>query len=299
MADPRFRPFGGLDRAIMTFILERLEAKVMRTDGPKSFNIELEFSRFLQDGGLSEEVATEVASRQRDLVRDRLSKHMQRWTMQGVPCPFSFVYAREETVISWRHEEFEDEGGVAWSTPHFVDVYDWIARQSERDFLFACLCFLKVLGCDPIFVTDGSRDEGIDCIGLISSGGLRSTALFVQAKSSADPVPGDHLLQMQGKYAGLPRTRKYIEYLDALGVGGRQDGAAFIYAVMTNGDFKFSAQQGAAKLGVLLRSRRQMAQALAESYKVTDLEALKTALGPSEMGDLTMNLAGRLVTPTR
>jgi hypothetical protein len=144
-------------------------------------------------------------------------------------------------------------------------------------------------------VTDGPRDEGIDCIGLVDQGGLRSTAIFIQAQSRGDLLGGDMLLQEYSKYAALPRTDKYMHYLNALGVPRRLDGAGFLYAVLANSDFKFAAQQYAARLGVLLRSRRQVAQILSSRTALATLERLEANVRIPETGDLTTNFAPQLV----
>jgi hypothetical protein len=294
MPNARFGDLGSANVAVGRFVVGELEAAVLRVDCPASINIDVAFARFLQAHGVSGLTAEEVAADQRDLVRRRLTAQIDRWTGQGVPTPVNFIVESEEIVISWRHERFAELTGGEPPEPNFVLVYDWIGAQTNRAFLLPCICFLKLLRCDPIFVTDGARDEGVDCIGLIASGGLRSTAIFVQAKSQSDWFARDPLLQEYAKYAALPRTHRYMSYLDALGVSQRHDGSGFLYAVMTSSDFQFAARQSASKLGVLLRSRRQLAQFLATRYSAADLERIRTEVAIPATGDLTVNLALRL-----
>jgi hypothetical protein len=294
MVNGRFRQLGNADKATRRFVAENLEGRVMRADCPKSINLDLEFSRFLQTHGIEALEAAEIAAEQRLLVRRRVSRQIERWVGQGVSSPINFVVESEEVVISWRHERFAELTGSEPPVVGFVDVYVWLSEQSNRAFLLPCLCFLKLLGCDPIFVTDGARDEGIDCIGLIATGELRSTAVFIQARSAAALISGDPLLQEYAKYAALPRTHKYMQYLDALGVLKLQDGAGYLYAVLTNSDFHYAAQQNAARLGVLLRSRRQIAHFISQVYSVRRLEQIRAELKIPETGDLTTNLAAQL-----
>ena len=115
--------------------------------------------------------------------------------------------------------------------------------------------------------------------------------IFVQARSSTDHFQGDPLLQEFGKYSALPRTHKYMKYLDALGLNKRIDGAGFLYAVLMNSDFQLSAQQNAAKFGLLLRSRRQLAHFIANAFSINQLLQLQSVMTLPEKGDLTTNLA--------
>jgi hypothetical protein len=295
MPNARFGDLGDADKAVQRFVLESLEVTVLRPDSPPTINIDVEFSRFLVTHGVEELVATEVAEEQRSLVRRKVQEYIGRWSGQGVLTPLNFIVESDEVVISWSHERFAELTGGDAPGREFVAVYEWLGAQTNRDFLLPCLCFLKLLGCDPIFVTDSPRDEGVDCIGIIDNGGLRSTAIFIQARSKNELISGDALLQEYAKYSALPRTEKYMKYLTALGVPKRQDGTGFLYAVLTNADFKFAAQNNATRLGVLLRSRRQLAQSLSLHTGRTKLEHLKAQLKLPDAGDLTTNFAPRLV----
>lgn len=291
MPSLRFGALGDADKAVQRFVLESLETTVLRQDTPQTINIDLAFSQFLVAHGVEGLIAAEVAEEQRPFVRRKVKEYIGRWSGQGVLTPVNFIVESDEVVVSWRHDRFAALTGADAPGQEFVAIFEWLKEQTNRDFLLPCLCFLKLLGCDPIFVTDGARDEGVDCIGLIASGGLRSTAIFIQARSRNELISGDPLLQEYAKYAALPRTQKYMQYLDALGIPKRQDGASFLYAVLTNSDFKYAAQQNAARLGVLLRSRRQIAQSLSLHVERSTLERLKRELRLPTGGDLTTNFA--------
>jgi hypothetical protein len=294
MADIKFGQLRDADKATQRFVIEGLEAKIMRHDCPKTLNLDVEFSRFLQSHGVDELRASEIAAQQRLLVRRRVTDQIQRWNGQGVSSPWNFVVESDDVVVSWRHERYNELTGYDPLGSDFVDIYDWLGTQTNRAFLFPCVCFLKILGCDPIFITDGSRDEGIDCIGLLANGGLRSTAIFVQARSKGDVISGDIVLQEFAKYTALPRTDKYLKYLHALKMPKLQDGMGILYVLLTNSDFKFSAQQNAARLGVLLRSRRQLAQTISTAYTVERLEQLKGEIVIPSSCDLTTSFASKL-----
>lgn len=295
MGSPQFGTLGDAPKAAQRFVLESLEATVLRQDSPPAINIDVAFSQFLVEHGVEALAATEIAERQRALVRRKVREYIDRWSGQGVLTPVNFIVESEEIVVSWSHDRFTDLTGADAPTHEFVAIYEWLGAQSNRDFLLPCLCFLKLLGCDPIYITDSPGDEGIDCIGLIARGGLRSTAIFIQARSTSELIPGDPLLQEYAKYAALPRTYKYMQYLDALGIPKRKDGASFLYAVLANSDFRHAAQLSAARLGVLLRSRRQLADLLSRNIQRSTLDGLKAGLKLPQAGDLTTNLAPLLV----
>lgn len=291
MANERFGTLGDAAKAAQRFVIEGLEAEALKLDSPRTINIDLAFAGFLQQHGVNALVAEDIAAEQRLLVRRRVTEQIQRWRGQGVLAPLNFTVESDEILVTWRHVRFAELTGNDGPAESFVTIYEWLGEQNNRAFLLPCLAFLKLVGCDPIFVTDGARDEGIDCIGLIASGGLKSTAIFIQARSKGDLFAADPLLQEYAKYAALPRTPKYLPYLEALGLSKMQDGMGHLYAVLTNSDFKFSAQQYASRLGVLLRSRRQLAQFLAAGLSLETLERWKAQISIPATGDLTTNVA--------
>jgi hypothetical protein len=291
MANERFGALGDVARAVQRFVIEGLEAEALRLESPRTINIDLAFADFLRQHGVNSLVAEDVVVEQRVLVRRRVTEQIERWRGQGVLSPLGLTVESDEIIVTWRHARFAELTGSDGPAEPFVRIYEWLGNQNNRGFLLPCMAFLKILGCDPIFVTDGARDEGIDCIGLIASGGLKSTAIFIQARSKADLFVSDHLLQEYAKYCALPRTSKYLTYLEALGLLKMQDGMGYLYAVLTNSDFKFSAQQYAARLGVLLRSRRQLAQFLATGLSLETLERWKAQIAIPPGADLTTNVA--------
>jgi hypothetical protein len=282
----------GMDKVVRAFVIEVVEAQAMRTDGPKTINITRAFAQFLEERrGHSELEASEVAAKQVLLVRRQVGLQIGRWSDQGISPPMNFTVENEDIVVSWRHPRYEALTGYQPAQAQFVKIYDWVGAQAQRAFLIPCIWFLKAIDCDPIFITDGARDEGIDCIGLINRGPLRSTAFFVQARSKSDLISGEPLQQEYAKYAALPRTSKYMAYLNALGTPGSKDGAGYLYCVLTNSDFKFAAQQQASRLGVLLRSRRQLAEVLSRHFTHEQLQEIAASIPIPAAGDLTTNVA--------
>lgn len=287
----RYGRFNAIGEAIQSFILVRLEGDCTRVTGPTLFNVTRTFADFLAENDVSEMTANELASAQNELLWSKIRKQINRWLGQGVTPPFAETSEIEDALVTWRHDRYEEHTGFPAQKRNFFDIYSWLGGLRQKIFLLPCLCYLHVLGCDPIFLTDGRGDEGIDCIGVVASGLIRSTVVFVQAKSSDESSSGNEVRMEYAKYVGLPRTERYMKYLTALGVFNSTTGAAYLYMFISNSDIKHDASQVAPKLGVLLRSRRQVAAALSAKYSCEELKAMEATIQLPDLPDLSRNLA--------
>lgn len=283
--------FRDVGEAIRSFIFDRLEGSTIKPNGPKLFNVTQSFSAFLADNEVGEIAANEIAAEQNGLLWIHIRRRIERWHGQGVTPPFAETAEIEDVLVTWRHDNYERHTGALAPKHELFEIYSWLGGLQEKDFHLPCLCYLRVLGCDPIFLTDGGFDEGIDCIGVVSKGPIRSTVVFVQAKSSLKWCSGDEVRLECTKYLGLPRTEKYMKYLNALGVVNSSTGAGYLYTIILNSDITFSASAAANKLGALLRSRWQLANTLAAHYSLKDLLALREAVQLPNGPDLSQNLA--------
>lgn len=289
--------FVNVKAAAISFIFDHLEHDSVRVECPRLYKIELEFSLFLQRRSVPELVANDVANKQLDLIWERLRTQIDRWHIQGVIPPYIEDPEAEDTLVTWRHARYQDISGTQPLKINFFEIYNWLATQRDNDFILPCACYLRAVGCDPIFVTDGAGDEGIDCIGIIAFGPLRGTSLLVQAKSSPSPLSADELLQEFGKSIAMRRTRRYREYLDALAVDKSRTGSADLYVLISNGDLKHGGAEAAHKIGALIRSRRQIAHALSERYTLKDLCRFRANPAFPKTSDLTLNVAPMLTPP--
>ena len=280
--------------AIYTFVHERVVNLALSKDPPDTLNLIQQFSAFLHDNlELDHLSAEEEAEKQADIVRRRLNEILQEWQLLGIPRALGYA-ENNEIVLTWRHSRFETITGYQPISEEFVKIYRWISTLGPREFLIVGVVFLKLLNCDPIFVTDGPRDEGVDCIGRISQGPLRSVVILIQSKTKEDETrqfDPDTLYQEYGKYSMLPHTDKYREYLDALGCEQLRDGSSLVYIVLSNLEFKRETQEIAKKLGVLLRSRRQLAFFLSRSFNVCELKKLHQTNRIPNSPDLGTNFA--------
>lgn len=289
-----FGPFGSAKAAVIGFIVEHLERESISENGPRLYRIEQEFSLFLQRGQVPELTANDIAATQRGFVWERIRGQIERWRAQGLMPPYIEHPDVEDTLVTWRHAGYE---GISGSPPlgqNFFEVYRWLEALRGNEFILACACYLRAIECDPIFVTDGGGDEGIDCIGLMKSGALRGTVLLVQAKSSTALLSTEELLQEFGKSIGMRRTLRYMDYLRALGVHSARSGSADLYVLISNGDLKQGSIEAAPKLGALIRSRRQLAHVLSDRYTVDELRRFASNRTFPLTSDLTLNVASML-----
>lgn len=288
--------FRSVKEAVNRFVFDELITRALSQDPPQTFNLEQQFASFLIAGSFNRLRAEEEAEKQTSLIRRRLDDVLSEWRLQGVPTPIEYA-ENEEVLLTWKHIHYQATTGYPALSKDFIEIYEWLSELQSREFLLVCVTFLKLLNCDPIFVTDGPRDEGIDCIGKIADGPLRSVAIFVQSKTRENDLAmfgRDILYQEYGKYATLPKTDKYREYLKALRFEDIRDGSGALYLVLSNGEFKREAQDVAKHLGILLRSKRQLAFFLSHNAAAKELRALQVEQIIPNGPDLGTNLAGKI-----
>lgn len=292
----RYGSFRSRKEAVIRFVTERLIAPALTPDPPQTFNIVQQFASFLATGSFNLLRAEEEAEKQKSFLRRELSDALNEWELLGIPPPVQYA-ENEEVLLTWKHNRFEELTGHRGISRNFIEVYEWLSGLQSREFLLACVSFLKLLRCDPIFITDGRGDEGIDCIGKIADGPLRSVAIFIQSKTKENDLEKlgrDALFQEYGKYALLPQTDKYREYLNALRYHDIRDGSASLYVILSNVEFKPEAQRLAKRLGILLRSKRQLAFFLSLNLQSNELRALQANHTIPNSPDLSTNVATKI-----
>ncbi len=289
--------FSAAHEAVKTFVVDHLLANSLSTNAPDVLNIAEQFNQFLMDNGFGPLRASEETEKQETLISLKLEEELEEWHALGVPTPIDYVDSNNNILLTWKHGRFSERNfdSRSYRTAEFVSVYNWLLTLQERQFLFACVLYLKQLGCDPIFVTDGSGDMGVDCIGKVSIGPFRSLAVFVQSKTmqrSQGRIAGSTLRQEYAKFVMLKRSEKYIEYLRELSAFDGQDGSGEVFFFVTNGEFKSDAQKAANQLGIVLRSKRQMAFFFSLAYTFEEIEGAFKRLTIPAGPDLDRNLSG-------
>lgn len=292
MLDAALRKLGGAGEVVGLFVTSFFENQTLAADVPATVNLETALTGFLCERGVHQRNATEFVEKQRSLLIRRVTEVIDRWVNLGIAAPVQLLQSGS-TVISWKHDRYFELTGHRPISDAFLRIHEWVASKREREFLLPCICFLKIIGCDPIFVTDGPGDEGIDCIGRIQAGPMRSSIIFLQAKTKAhsDSVSRDEVLQEYGKYAAFPKSKKYTSYLAALKIDKSADGSNFSYVIVANTDFGTGAQEMASRLGVLLRSSKQLAYFLSQRTSIATLELLQAKKLIPRAADLDLNVS--------
>ena len=279
--------------AINEFVFQRIIQESLGQRAPKSINLSQQFAAFLAESGLNRYSAEEEAERKLILVRQRVSEALSEWADLGVGAPLGFS-DDNELLFSWRHPRSSEITGRDFVSRKYVMVHDWLSRLSARQYLLASAMFLKALQCDPIFVTDGPNDGGVDCIGRLAEGPLRSVILFVQVKTRQDKhtqIGRDLVVQEYGKYVSLPKMQKYRDYLNALQFDGIRDGCGSIFVMASNVEFNHDGQVLGRNLGIILRSRRQIARVLSDYFSLQRLMDAGKELTIPSRPDLGTNLS--------
>jgi hypothetical protein len=223
-------------------------------------------------------------------LQQELEEQLTQWDLLGSPRPLVQA-SSPSTFITFRHRNYQSAAGIQGIPIEFPNVYDFVTSLAPREFLLVPACLLQLADCNPIIITDGSGDGGVDCMGQITAGSIRSLCIFVQARTSSTDITKEAVQLEYAKFRDLQRTGQFTEYLAALGKGNSADGRAACYAMMGSAEFKEPAREYARREGILLRSRRQIAFWLSQSFTLDSLLQLREELGATLGRDLSRNLA--------
>lgn len=291
----KYGSFKNIKDAVNKFVFDGLINRSLSQAPPPILNIQQEFASFLTKGKINSLIAAEEAEKQNNLIKQRLNDALSEWRSLGLPAPVGYA-ENGKNLLTWKHPKYYLLTGYPALSEAFVEVYGWLRELDSRKYLLACVALLKLIGCNPIFITDGSRDEGIDCIGRVAEGPLRSLLVFVQSKTKENnqAMGKEMIYQEYGKYATLPKTDKYREYLKALQFDEVRDGVGIIYMIVSNGEFTREAQGAAKQLGILLRSIKQLAFFLSLNTTAKQLRTLQANDLIPATPDLSTNIGAKI-----
>lgn len=275
--------------------VQRIVREVAATLADASVNKEvINLQRLLRDRlqqeGFSPLKATEFAEDWLPHLEQELEQQLREWDVLGIPRPL-VQGSSQSTFLTFRHRNYQLLLGKESLSKDFPSVYNFVASLTPREFLLVPACLLQLAGCNPIIITDGSGDGGVDCIGQVTAGSMRSLCIFAQARTSSTDITKEAVQLEYAKFRDLQRTGQFIEYLAALGKGNSADGRATFYAMFGSAEFKQPARDYASREAILLRSRRQIAFWLSQSFSLQSLLQLREEIGATLLRDLSRNLA--------
>lgn len=256
-------------------------------------NIEMHLRSALQESGHNTLRATELAERWLDQLMIRLEARLEEWDHLGLPRPL-IQSGAPTTLLTYKHSTYQSGSSESALPADYSNVLSFITSLSPRQFLLVGVCLLSLAGCDPIFVTDGARDEGVDCIGKINTGPTRSLCLFVQCKTSNADIRIETVRLDYDKYRTLQKRALFSTYMAALGGDATVDGRDHCYYFIGNAEFRSPVREYAKEENILLRSPRQIAFWLSKGFGITKLHELLSDIEGFLHRDLERNLAPRV-----
>lgn len=261
---------------------------IVVSGGAERVNARAAFVDFLKAKSHPAIIAEEYAEKNISLVLQQILKVCDQWESLGIPRPLDVV-DQNGSIITWRHPKFEQISGRKKLPDSFCDIWAWVRKCRDREFLFCCAAYLFLLGCSRIFVTDTSGDGGIDLIGVQETDPFRGMCFLIQAKTALSEVGREALFSDYTKYILLRHTAKWDEYRRALGVDKTSDGVGIIYIFASNQEFNPAIVQAARDLPIMLRSGRQIAHSLSKRANLQRWMAARDRVGVTD-ASLSKNL---------
>lgn len=269
-------------------LIKELASLLVNTRGDqKAINIQRSLRDFLEYNGYSSLRSFELSDEWIGRLHQELEDQLTEWDFLGVPRPLipANHYHTFLTLYHPKYKSYFESGGLS---EEFHEVLNFVTSLSPRDFLLIPACLLDIAGCKRIFITEGN-DGGVDCIGQITQGSLRSMCIFIQAKTSSTNINKDTVVLEYAKFQDLQTKIKYLEYLSAL--GRTIDGQSACYIIIANSEFDKAAREYALQKNFLLRSRKQISFLLSQNFNMKSLSNLHHEIRESLVKNLRNNLA--------
>lgn len=258
-------------------------------------NIEVHLREALEASGHNNLRATELAEKWLDQLMIRLEAKLEEWDQLGLPRPL-IPSGSPATLLTFKHASYRLGSLEAVLPSDYSQVLNFISSLSPRQFLLVGVCLLSLAGCDPIFITEGARDEGVDCIGKISSGPTRSLCLFGQCKTSSADIKIETVRLDYDKFRTLQKRALFSTYMAALGADATLDGRDYCYYFIGGAEFRSPVREYAKEEKILLRSPRQVAFWLSKGFGIAKLTELLSNIEGFLHRDLERNLAPLIKT---
>ena len=287
------------NRASWAFLNSKLVPSVVSPYAPSTLNLFDAFvSHLKEDVGWGPIRAADFVEEHFVQLCEVIETHFCDWDAQGIPRPIAQT-DQDHVFVAWPHDQFRRFSGLQEIIDgNFCEVFDFVKGVDGRAFLVICALWLKGMDFREIYICDGRGDEGVDLLGMLNQGGLRSLIAVIQAKTSNRTVTRGTVVSEYGKYKSLIHTPKYMEYRRALGIDGSIQGGTWAYVIMANQSFNETARVAARNLGVLLRSVHQISFDISKKYTKSQIAAEVDRIVNLEEGapkaDLTVNFCRQL-----
>lgn len=277
----------------------KLVPSVVSPSAPGTLNLFDAFvSHLKEDVGWGPIRAADYVEEHFDQLCEVIETHFCDWDAQGVPRPIAQT-DQDRVFVAWPHDQFRRFSGLnEIIDSNFCEVFDFVQGLGGRPFLVICALWLKCMNFREIYVCDSRGDEGVDLLGILDQGGLRSLIVVIQAKTSNEAISKGTVVLEYGKYKALIHTPKYMEYRRALGIDSSIQGGTWAYVIMANQSFNGPARVAARNLGILLRSVHQISFDISKRYTKSQIAAEVDRIVNLEEGapkaDLTVNFYRQL-----
>ena len=285
-------------REISSYLYDFLFLEILNQKCPRTLNIQRTFRDHIARKESLKDSADELSERWHQNLLYRIEQNLsEAWDGLGVPRPIALLDNDNTTLVTWSHPKYSTLTGLGPLPEEFIAIVNWLKNLNAQEFLIPCSCLLSLIGAEHIYITEGTGDGGIDCIGKIENGPLRSLCLFVQAKTSSSRVKRETLLTEYGKFKTLPSLDPYQRYLEKLEIQNSFDGMGISFLIVSNNEFFPGARSAASTLGIILRSRKQLAYWLSTKASLAELQKLLKELREyTQPGRRSINLAPRIHT---
>lgn len=235
---------------------------------------------FLREG-TSEATASDLAERLKGRLETQLEQLLQQvWDEFGIPRPLISSHT-PGLYLGIRHKNYVQRSGARALPIFYPDVLQFVVEASAKELVGIVAITLFLSGCDPILITDGKGDGGVDVAGRMAHGILHGTQLFVQAKAVGREL-GKRAVQTESKvFADGKQDGKVDSIIRSLGMNGQYFlSSGYLHLIVSSGGFRRSAQQYASNQNLILWNARQIAFMLCQRVDRTGLENLLRSLDP-------------------
>lgn len=198
---------------------------------------------------------------------------LEEWSTIGVPPPaIHLAGVRYGTFRHPRYPGLVPFSGLPADYPAWLTL---VEHAEPRQFTLVVCAWLSVAGCSEIYVIDGANDIGVDCLGVIPEGPLRSACILCQAKTasaaiSVATIRGDYQKYSEGFWDSTVARR----CIQATSLQDSSEGFVAPYIFLSNSEYGLPCGEYARRHRILLRNRRQLAYSLASAFSLTAVEDL-------------------------